>query len=668
MLQQLENWNRRMKKWLWLLVIVGLVAATPVVVQRVQTEHTANQVEMVFNYRDLVDISGYMPNPAAFIDEQLERLKEAGVQSMAMFESTLADLKSSRRLMLYNSQEAAMLQGKVLTGDENYTYLLFTSSSNEERLSPMIEKAFMNAGIQVRLWQFDGKNGLILESPLENAVLKTMTQDPVAVEQLVAKGFHIVPRLSDTKEYNQTEMDELLRGYAEIGVKRIVFDGESVKGFNDDADKKSLTAFAELLNKYDIGFAAIEGLKAPQKGMNKLAYLTKYNVARLHSINGQESFNEPEVLSDRFTLATKDRNIRMIYLNAAVKKATTKAEIVHSIDNILHTLKEPGKAIASIEANGFTLGQAEPFDIVDSSWQRYAKMVVVVGGVALIALMVSFFVPYIMLPIFLVGLVGSAGLFVLKPTFFEQALALGVSISGPTIAMILAVRRVELNPPITAFGDRFKKTVALFVRTSILSLISVPLVIALLNNITYSLVLNQFRGVSLLHFVPIGLTALYIFLYRGESVLKEAGRWLKMPITVLWVVALGIVGVIGMYYLSRTGNAGDPLPGEAAFRSLLENTFGVRPRNKEFLMAHPLFIVAAYIAFRYRFAVFAFIVAVMGQLSMVDTFAHIHTPVVISALRTLLGLGLGLVIGIIGIFVWTIIERCWDAWRPKLQG
>lgn len=38
-----------------------------------------------------------------------------------------------------------------------------------------------------------------------------------------------------------------------------------VKGFNDDAEKKSLTAFAELLNKYDIGFAAIEGLKAPQE-------------------------------------------------------------------------------------------------------------------------------------------------------------------------------------------------------------------------------------------------------------------------------------------------------------------------------------------------------------------------------------------------------------------
>lgn len=391
-------------------------------------------------------------------------------------------------------------------------------------------------------------------------------------------------------------------------------------------------------------------------------------MARLHSINGQESFNEPEVLSDRFTLATKDRNIRMIYLNASVKKATTKAEIVHSIDNILHTLKEPGKAIASIEANGFTMGQAVPFDIVDSSWQRYAKMVVVVGGVALIALMISFFVPFIMLPVFLLGLVGSAGLFVLKPTFFEQALALGVSISGPTIAMILAVRRVELNPPVTAFGARFKKSIALFVRTTVLSLISVPLVIALLNNITYSLVLNQFRGVSLLHFVPLALTALYVFLYRGDSVFKEAGRWLKMPITVLWVVALGVVGVIGMYYLSRTGNAGNVSSFELSFRSLLENTFGVRPRNKEFLMAHPLFIVAAFIAFRYRFAVFAFIVAAMGQLSMVDTFAHIHTPVVISAIRTLLGLGLGLVIGIIGIFVWTIIERCWDAWRPKLQG
>lgn len=211
------------------------------------------------------------------------------------------------------------------------------------------------------------------------------------------------------------------------------------------------------------------------------------------------------------------------------------------------------------------------------------------------------------------------------------------------------------------------KALALFLRTTVLSLMAVPFVIAMLNNITYSLVLEQFRGVSLLHFVPIVLTALYVFLYRGESVFKEGKRWLFTPITVLWVVALGIVGGVGLFYLSRTGNAGTLLPGEATFRALLENTIGVRPRNKEFLMAHPLLIAGAFIAYRYRFGVYLFIIGSIGQLSMVDTFAHIHTPVMISLIRTVLGIGLGIVVALIFVLIWTIIERCWESWRPKFE-
>ncbi|WP_442951169.1 DUF5693 family protein [Paenibacillus sp. 481] len=635
--------------------------------QRVQTEETANKVELVFDYRDLVDISRLMPQPSLFINEQLDRLKEAGVQSMAMFESSLIELETAQRIEMYTSEQAFMLQGKVPPKDENYTYVLFLSSEDESKLSPLIEKTFIRLGINVKLWKFEGKNGLIIETPRESAVLKPMPQDPLAVELLRSKGFTIVPRISDTLQYNEAVVDELLAGYKELGVKRILFDGDAVKGFNDDADMKSLANFAGLLNKYDMGVAAIEGLKSPQQGMNKLAYMTKYNVARIHSINEQESFNEPDVLGDRMRLAVKDRNIRMIYLNASVKKDTVKAEIVHSIDNLINSLKEPGHALAAIEGNGFTFGQAVPFEVHDAGWQRYAKMIVVLGGVALIALLISYFAPYVMLPAFVLGAIGCAGLYVLRPVIMEQALALGVSISAPTIAMVLAIRRIEMSSNVKAFGARVGLASALFLRTALISLLAVPYIIALLNNITYSLVITQFRGVSLLHLAPIALTALYVFLYRGESVISEAKRWLNMPIKVFWVVAGGFVGVIGLYYMSRTGNAGSASQLELAFRWLLEDTLGVRPRMKEFMFAHPVFLVGAFIAFRYRWGLYLFIIAAIGQLSMVDTFAHIHTPVLISVARTALGLGLGFVVGLVGVVLWSVAERCWDAWRPKIK-
>lgn len=84
-------------------------------------------------------------------------------------------------------------------------------------------------------------------------------------------------------------------------------------------------------------------------------------------------------------------------------------------------------------------------------------------------------------------------------------------------------------------------------------------------------------------------------------------------------------------------------------------------------MAHPLLIAGAFIAYRYRFGVYLFIIGSIGQLSMVDTFAHIHTPVMISLIRTVLGIGLGIVVALIFVLIWTIIERCWESWRPKFE-
>lgn len=665
MIRSWQRWNDASRKLLWILVIIGLVASVPVIVQRVQTESSANKVEIVFNYRGLMDVASYQANPEAYLDEQLDRLKEAGVTTMAMFESTLDELSKTRKVMVFSSLDAAKMTGSVVLPDGNYTYIAFTSPENEERLRPMIEETFENLGVAVAPWQYQDHAGLVIEMGMEEAVMKPMPLDPIAFEKLLGKGFTILPRLSDNIPYDQQALDEELGFFQENGVKRILFDGEAVKGFASE----NLNGFAELLKNHQIGLVTIENLKAPQKGLNKLAYLTDYNIVRLHSLADTEAGQDKNTLADRFVLATKDRNIRMIYLNASPSKDAAKAAITSPIDNLIDSLQGPDGAIQRIQDNGFEFGNAEAFQIHDASWQKYLKVLVVLGGVAFCALLVSCFIAPFTLIVFLLGLVGSAGLYVLKPTLLEQALALGVAISAPTISMILAIRKVKEKADsnkLMSAGRRLTHTLVLYVKTAIISLAAVPFVISLLNNITYSLVLDQFRGVSLLHLGPIFLIAVYVFLYQGNSVWEELRNWLRTPITLLWVVVAAVLGVMALYYLSRTGNAGTLLPGEATFRSFLENTFGVRPRNKEFLLAHPLFIVGIFAAFRYRWALYAMIIAVMGQLSMVDTFAHIHTPAVLSLIRGVLGLGLGLIVGLIAVLVWHIIERCWDKWSPRL--
>lgn len=667
--QKWQHFSTASRKWLWILVVLGIVAALPVAYDRYQTESSASNVELVFNYRGLAEVASYHAHPEQFLQEQLDKLKAAGITSMAMFESTLDDFKKSRRLMVYNAHDIAQMTQSVVPTDENFTYILFTNEENAGRLTPVIEDTFKSLDINVKPWEFHNQKGLIIETSPEDAALKPMQPDPIAFEMLRSKGFHIVPRMSDSLPYDQEAMEKLLAYYEANDVKRILFEGDSVRGFNDNEDKNSLQSFANLLNQHGIGIAAIENTKKPQAGMSTLAYNIHYNVVRLYSLSEKDALLDEDTIADRFALATKDRNIRMLYINTAPSRSASKAMVTDSIDNIIKSLKEPGNAIEQMEKNGFHMGRAEAFHITDSSLQHYLKMVVVLGGVAFVALMISYFLPLLTLPAFVLGLIGSAGLYVLKPALFEQALALLVAISGPTVAMILAVRKLNaLNGADSelATGRRVTHAIVLYIKTAIISMAAIPFVIALLNNITYSLVLNQFRGVSLLHAAPILLIAVFVILYRGGKPFRQIGKLFRTPITLLWVVVGVVIAGAGMYYLSRTGNAGKVSSIEMVMRTFLENTFHVRPRNKEIAM-HPLFLLGIFLSIRYRNAVYIMIFAVIGQLSMVDTFAHIHSPMKISLARDLLGLGIGFILGLIAIVVWQIAEGCWKKWSPRLK-
>lgn len=672
MVQKWQHWNNASTKWLWILVIIGMVASLPIAYNRIETESTSKQVEFVLNYRDLITVASYQPHPQDYIREQLQLMKNAGIGSVALYQSNLSELQSSGRLHVYSSADVANFQNQVIPLNDNFTYVQFTSKENEQTLRPVLERVFSSLSIPVSSWSYQGLPGVVIQTSTDDAGLKPLDPDPVAMKMMYDMGFQIVPRLNDALPYNQQMMSALMDQFSAYGVKTILFDGASVTGFNDDIEKKSITAFAELLKKHHIAIAAIENLKKPQDGFSKLAYLNDYNVVRLYSLSQGDSQLDPITVADRFVLASKDRNIRMMYLNLAVSRDTTKAAMTNSIDNIIQSLQAKGHAMQDIQKNGFTIAPAEARDVSTFPMERVVKLIVLIGAVAAISLLVHYFARKWALTVFALGLIGSAGLIVIhKSLLLEQGVALLAAISIPTIAMIYAVRKVDqlydARHTLTV-GNRVVQSVLLFLRTSLWSLTGALFIIGLLDDITYQLVINQFRGVSLLHFAPIALTALYIAFYRGNQGFGFSGirKLLTRPITLTWVIVLGIVGVVGMYYLSRTGNAGTVSPLELQFRNALEGLFNVRPRNKEFLMAHPLFIVGVFIAAKYRQAIYILIIASIGQLSMVDTFAHIHSPVLISLSRGLLGMGLGLVLGLVAIVIWQFIERCWRKWLPDL--
>jgi hypothetical protein len=86
---------------------------------------------------------------------------------------------------------------------------------------------------------------------------------------------------------------------------------------------------------------------------------------------------------------------------------------------------------------------------------------------------------------------------------------------------------------------------------------------------------------------------------------------------------------------------------ELKFRAILDKVMFVRPRTKEFLFGHPALIVGAAFLFARRRSIGLPLVAlgVLGQASMLNTFCHIHTPLLLTGLRAFNGLVLGTIVG-----------------------
>ena len=174
---------------------------------------------------------------------------------------------------------------------------------------------------------------------------------------------------------------------------------------------------------------------------------------------------------------------------------------------------------------------------------------------------------------------------------------------------------------------------------------------------------EEFRGIKIAVFLPIvGVGVAYLFRYtdwRGS---------LKSSLTYGSVLlALGLAGALAVL-MARTGNDGMGASGmELLFRNYLDNSLFVRPRTKEFLIGHPMLIVAIGMLYRYSTAsgqsnrpsmmgwvALAMGLAAVGQTGIVNTLCHGHVPAVLSIARILIGCLLG---SIIGIGIWLGASR-----------
>jgi hypothetical protein len=189
-------------------------------------------------------------------------------------------------------------------------------------------------------------------------------------------------------------------------------------------------------------------------------------------------------------------------------------------------------------------------------------------------------------------------------------------------------------------------------------------VVSSLADIRYIMNVKLFSGVKAAFITPLLLLVLnYLTSFPGEqSIMRRLGEAINRPATYLSMLVLIIFAVAMYLYVGRSGHTADVQVSalEVRLREILESIFLARPRFKEIIIGYPSLLAMVYLYHKYRRDIILLILGLgvaVGSISMVNSFCHVFTAISISASRTLAGLLVGGIIGLLVLALIRILEK-----------
>ena len=605
-----------MKKVLIGILLAALLLTIPSAFQRIQIEESNKKIETIIPFK--LTNNWLVEDPSLTTESILADFKNAGVQSISLEPDTVSTLE--RKGLITAVSTSRMREHLLLTQQDPLEAPfdkpgLFVYSNSavdfEETTAGFFEEQYPFTINGDEYLYIPGDAGDILSTPIG--------YDPEVIATVLDSGLAIVPRLGNYSDEEQTErmIDELL-SIKQPEITKILFSGNAVPFASDPVRLKE---FGEQLKEAGYGLMSIEF--ANQEGLNQLAYVNDLNLVRLHSLAVTDD-NIAES-AEKVVRATKERNMRAFFVNLTQEE----------YGKALPALQELQSGVNETLPASFVRGESRSFDTYNVPlWQTAMALLGVIAFLTLAAQSV-----FKSNRLTLIALVGSTLValiyLVTGQSMILKAFALAVAITAPIWAVLLKKEPEKKWYLLRSYAQALA-----------ISAIGIWLIVVLLNGNQYLLGIDLFRGVSLIYSVPIAFIAIYAVWGNIKNLLK-----LKIPYWHLAVIA--VIAVIAFYYITRTGNAGQVSAIELQARLLMEQILYVRPRTKEFLIGFPLFILALHIAKSYpKASYFLLIPGVIGFLSLVNTFTHLHIPLLISLLRSGYSIVFGFIIGLVLIWLY----------------
>lgn len=657
------------------LVAVGVLAAGYGLLRRVRAERSSRAVELVVEYPEVEALAAATGKP---VHEVLTRLRGAGATSVALPEDTLATLEDEGLATV--SQRAGWLLLSRVPG-WSPTDAAFTVTMVDQAVKGQLLQGLQRVYAPDNLYLFpDAARIMVRGSRMAVEELGLgLSADKV---QLIARaGLRVIPRLRDIPAATPAKLHAAIAAVAAAlpaegrndrsGI--VIFDGTIIPGF-----RAGLPALAAALDRHRLVYGMIEFGK--QKGDENLGARLGGRIVRVHSITQEElATMQPEEAVQRFGLAVKDRNIRVLYIRfpllAGADPLRAASGYVNSIAREVRGMRGMGFATADARA-------AHPFAPLSVPGWLLA-LLFAGAGAGLLLWVVAILPPA--LPRELVvagygllalGVLGAAGSALATPSLGLKLFGLLAAVGYPLLALIWSWHRIERfhdAPPahvlLPAIG-------ALLIAT-LITLAGALQIAAMMGDTRFLVKIGQFAGVKVALAVPLLLFGALVVsdgvACGGESFTAYRARcrerlqaFFSQPLnTGAMLIALVALAAVGLMLLRSGNDSGVGVSTlELKFRALLDQVMIARPRTKEFILGFPLFLFAMVAAANRRrlLALGLLLGAAIGQVDVLNTYCHAHTPVTLSLLRTVNGLWVGILLGALGLLLFAR-----KALRPRTE-
>jgi hypothetical protein len=654
---------RRYRLALTIVLGIALLAAFYVGIVRERKEHGSRRVEIALDYQDFSALAqSYGYNEAQF----LVALRRAGLTSLAISEELGGSVNSGTAALLYPGQQliaqaklqpftdptlAGLVKRHALSPNELYLIIFDPyevgryRAALAEHLGPHAVRTLHPSGptiLAIRS-QIDYFNGLGLGLPEQQLLLARKL------------GLFVVPRIQNDERFGAPQIARIFASFARYRPSTIVFFGQrnEVLGFPDHLDDT-----ADILKKTGVNFGSIETYDKTQlqKGNDGLAEKAIERTTRVQAISKTELDKlDFDTVVARYLLGVRERNVRVVYLRPFLHEQNgmsierTNVEMVREIRD-------------GLVARGFKLGRATPVPGF-----RINPFVIALVSLAVPAIVMLLFeafgvrrpqIAYIAFAVDLLLVLG--GYATHHDLLARKILALVGAIGFATIGVVAIPRAFTQEAP-ARYLDCLLAGLRTLAVATLWALAGALVVVGLVSTPLLMEEIDRFAGVKAVIVVPPILAfLLYVYTRRfGNEPPSIKGSAFE-PVRVYQLAALGVLAAIAFIYISRSGNQSDISPSsfEIALRSNLTAVLGVRPRLKEFLIGFPLMMLLPALRLEHKRLVgwlFAIGVAV-GTSDVVDTFSHLHTPLVASLTRIFNGVVIGVVIGALAIAVYRAID------------